>query len=313
MELREVEVSAADARTRLDVFLARVFPDLSRAFVRKLVEAGLVTVEGRPAKASTRPTSGQRVIVQVPPPEPSELAPQPMPLTIVYEDPDVLVIDKPPGLVVHPAPGHPADTLANALRARYPYLQIGGALRPGIVHRLDKDTSGLLVVAKDDRAMASLVDQMKRRVVRKEYLALVHGSVQPDQGVIEAPVGRHPRDRKRMAVVSGGREARTHFTVLERFERYTLVEARLETGRTHQIRVHFASLGHPLVGDPVYGAARKEWPPLRRQFLHAHRLGFALPSSGRPVLFESPLPDDLRIALDEVRLGAHLLRPDRTV
>ena len=299
MELREVEVSADDAHVRLDVLLARVFPDLSRSFAQKLVEAGLVTVDGRPARASARPNAGQRVVVQIPAPAPSQLVPQAIPLAIVYEDADLLVVDKPPGLVVHPAPGHPADTLVNALLARYPSLQVGGSLRPGIVHRLDKDTSGLLVVAKNDRAMASLIDQMKRRAVRKEYLALVHGNLRQDEGVIEAPIGRHPKDRKRMAVVPNGREARTHFVVLERFGRYTLLEARLETGRTHQIRVHFASLGHPLAGDPVYGG--REALPLRRQFLHAHRLGFALPASGQEVLFESPLPEDLRVALDRAR------------
>ncbi len=306
-DLREMVVEARDDRARLDVVVARAFPDLSRSFVQKLVEAGLVTIDGRPARASARPAAGQRVVLQVPPPAPSELVPQPLPLTVVYEDADVLVIDKPPGLVVHPAPGHPADTLANALLARYPGLQIGGALRPGIVHRLDKDTSGLMVVAKNDRAMVSLVDQMKRRTVRKEYLALARGDVGPAVGVIEAPIGRHPRDRQRMAVVAGGREARTHFRVLERFGRYTLVEARLETGRTHQIRVHFASVGHPLAGDPIYGrhsgGAGQDELGLTRQFLHAHRLGFALPSSGREVVFESPLPEDLGAALDRVRAG----------
>ncbi len=302
METRTLEVSPAEAGARLDVLLARAFPDLSRSAVQRLVEQGLVEVAGRPVRASARPTAGQQVVVRIPPPAPTELVPQPLPLAVVYEDEDVLVIDKPAGLVVHPAPGHPTDTLANALRARYPDLEIGGALRPGIVHRLDKDTSGLLVVAKHDRALASLVDQMKRRAVRKEYVALVHGNLPRDAGVIDAPLGRHPHERKRMAVVPGGREARTHFRVLERFGQYTLVEARLETGRTHQIRVHFAALGHPLAGDPVYGASR-EALPLRRQFLHACRLGFALPGSGREVLFESPLPADLRAALDRLRVA----------
>jgi 23S rRNA pseudouridine1911/1915/1917 synthase len=301
---RAVQVSAAEAGTRLDVVLARAFPDLSRSMVQRLVEAGLVSLGGRTARASDRPRAGDLILVQIPPPQATHLVPTEMPLAVVYEDDDVLVIDKPAGLVVHPAPGHPDDTLVNALLARYPNLTVGNSLRPGIVHRLDKDTSGLLVVARNDRAMASLVDQMKRRTVRKEYLALVRGNLSQEHGLIEAPIGRDPRARQRMAVVADGREARTWFRVLERLGRYTLVEARLETGRTHQIRVHLASIGHPVAGDQVYGPGRTNLP-LRRQFLHAYRLGFALPGDGRPVLFESPLPEDLRGTLDAARAEEH--------
>ena len=300
VHIREHEVGAAEAGERLDALLAKVYPDLSRSAIQRFIEQGDVSVDGQAVRPSFRPVAGQRVILRIPPAAEASLVPRPLDLTIVYEDADVLVLDKPPGLVVHPAAGHPDDTLANALRARYPDLQIGGELRPGIVHRLDRDTSGLLVVAKNDRAMASLVGQMARREVLKEYVALVHGNLRVAEGVIDAPIGRDPRDRKRMAVVTGGREARTHFRVLERFARYTLVEARLETGRTHQIRVHFASLGHPLVGDPVYGRGH-EALDISRQFLHARRLGFALPSTGERVTFEAPLPADLRAVLEEIR------------
>jgi 23S rRNA pseudouridine1911/1915/1917 synthase len=299
-ERRQLEVGADDAGERLDALVARAFPDLSRSAVQRLIERGGVAVDGRIARSSFRPTAGQSVEVTIPPPAETTLVARETPLSIVYEDADLLVLDKPAGLVVHPAPGHPDDTLANALRARYPDLQIGGELRPGIVHRLDKDTSGLLVVAKNDSSMASLVDQMARRTVLKEYVALVHGAPAVSEGVIDAPIGRSPRDRKKMAVVAGGREARTRFRVLERLGAYTLVEARLETGRTHQIRVHFASIGHPIVGDPVYGRAHESLG-LARQFLHARRLAFDLPSTGERVTFESPLPADLEAALTELR------------
>ena len=309
---REHIVSSDEAGTRLDAILARAFPDLSRSFVQRLVELGQVTLDGRTAKASAKPRAGQTISLVVPPPTPSELLPRELPLAIIYEDADVLVIDKPAGLVVHPAPGHADDTLANALRHRYPDLAIGGELRPGIVHRLDKDTSGLLVIAKSDRAMADLVGQMKARTMLKEYVALVHGDPSRRAGstgdawtVIDAPIGRHPRDRQRMAVVTGGREARTHFAVESRLGRYTLVRARLETGRTHQIRVHLASIGHPLVGDATYAPGR-ETLGLDRQFLHAARLGFRLPGDGREVVFESPLPADLQRVLDRL-MGRHAL------
>ena len=315
-ESREHVVSAEEAGGRLDAILARAFPELSRSFVQRLVDQEQVTLDGKIAKASAKPKAGQRIALVVPPPAPSELVPRDLPLDIVYEDADVVVVDKPAGLVVHPAPGHADDTLANALRHRYPDLAIGGELRPGIVHRLDKDTSGLLVIAKSDRAMASLVGQMKARTMLKEYVALVHGDPVASAAkrrdgphvsatgaasgvwtVIDAPIGRHPRDRQRMAVVSDGREARTRFAVDQRLGRYTLVRARLETGRTHQIRVHFAMIGHPIVGDPTYSPGR-ETLGLDRQFLHAARLGFNRPGDDREVEFESPLPPDLQRVLD---------------
>jgi 23S rRNA pseudouridine1911/1915/1917 synthase len=218
----------------------------------------------------------------------------------VYQDDELLVLDKPAGLTVHPAPGHPSGTLVNALLAICPDLRgIGDRVRPGIVHRLDKDTSGLMVVAKSHRAHLSLSRQIKERKVKKGYLALVSGELKPREGVIDAPIARNPRDRKRMAVVAGGREARTRYKVLRSNGEYSLVEAFPETGRTHQVRVHFASLGHPLVGDHVYG---KRSAFLGRQFLHAHLLGFSHPDTGEWREFTSPLPPDLQLALDMVEL-----------
>lgn len=283
---------------RLDAFVARHLTDLSRSRVQRLVQEGLVRVDGRPAKASLRLRQGEEVVVCLPPPS-AEPLPKAMPLSVVYEDDDILVIDKPAGVVVHPAPGHQGGTLVNAVLACYPELAgVGGQQRPGIVHRLDKDTSGLLVVAKNEGAHRSLSRQLKERQVRKVYLALVQGRLEPAQGVIDAPVGRHPYRRQRMAVVATGREAQTRYRVLRYLADCTLVEASPVTGRTHQIRVHLAAVGHPVVGDAVYG---RPSPLVSRPFLHAQRLGFCLPSDGRYLEFESPLPEELRLALS--RLG----------
>jgi len=302
-DTREIEVPANEPGVRLDRFLAQACPDLSRAYVQKLIEAGAITVDGKPTKSSTKVSAGASVNLAIPPPKPSGLVAEQIPLVIVYEDDDLLVVDKPAGLVVHPAPGHHTGTLVNALLAHYPTLRISDTLRPGIVHRLDKDTSGLMVVAKNDRAFASLVDQMKNGQVGKVYLVLVEGRLKSRHGTIDAPIGRDTRNRKKMAVVPSGKPARTHFEVLEEMDGYTLAKARLETGRTHQIRVHFASIGHPVVGDRVYGH-RKGAFSISRQFLHAHRLSFNLPSNGREVQFESPLPADLQRVLDGLR-GLH--------
>ncbi|MDO8532062.1 MAG: RluA family pseudouridine synthase [Dehalococcoidia bacterium] len=290
--------SVATQGERLDRFLAAQCPDLSRSRVQQLIEAGHVTVNGRPVKAAHKLKPGDDVSMSVPPPAPVlGLSPEDIPLTVVYEDADLLVVDKPAGLTVHPAPGHPSGTLVNALLARVPDLGgVGGELRPGIVHRLDKDTSGLIVVAKHERALRHLQAQFKERQVRKVYLALVHRRVQPPEGVIDAPIGRDPRNRKRMAVVPDGRAALTRYRVLRYLPDYTLLEAAPATGRTHQIRVHLAHIGHPLAGDPLYGGTTKL---VARQFLHAHRLTFRLPS-GEERTFISPLPDDLERVLREV-------------
>lgn len=287
---------------RVDSYIARAVPDFSRSFVQKLLDEGRITIAGRVPKASYKVEDGDVITVRVPPPVPVALLPEEISLTIVYEDADIVVVDKPAGMVVHPAHGHYSGTLVNALLARCPDLEgIGGELRPGIVHRLDKDTSGLLVVAKNDRAYRYLQQQFKQRLVHKTYVALTEGILETARGVIEAPIGRDPKQRKRMAVLfHGGREARTEYRVLEYFPQHTLVEAEPVTGRTHQIRLHFASIGHPIAGDRMYGY-RKQKLPLQRQFLHAARLAFTLPTSRQPVEFTSPLPDDLLAVLESLR------------
>ena len=284
---------------RLDVFAARLLPQLSRSRVRRLIDGGLVTLDGRPAaKAGVKLEAGQRVELTVPPPEPAELEPEAIPLRIVYEDDDLLVVDKPAGLAVHPSPGHSRHTLVHAILAHCPQLSsIGGEGRPGIVHRLDKDTSGLIIVAKHDDAHRSLARQLKERQMEKRYLALVEGLVEPPEGVIEAPIARHPRRRQRMAVVEGGREARTRYKLLREVGGRSLLEVRPETGRTHQIRVHLAAIDHPVAGDRVYGRRDAGRWPLRRHFLHAHGLVFHHPRTGERLELEAPLPEELAQAL----------------
>ena len=282
---------------RLDSYVAGALPEVSRTYAQKLIAEGLITVNALAAKASRKLVSGDVVSVTVPPPEPCELAAEDIPLNIVYEDADLLVVDKPAGLTVHPAPGNPCHTLVNALLFRFPELSGEDAVRPGIVHRLDKDTSGLIIVARNRTAHNRLAAQFKSRSVSKAYLALVRGQISPQEGVIDAPIGRDPKKRQRMAVTGTGRPARTEYSVVRGFGNYTLIEARPKTGRTHQIRVHLASIGHPVAGDATYGAKS---PLLERQFLHAFRLGFRLPSDGRYVEFESPLPPDLLQALEQI-------------
>jgi 23S rRNA pseudouridine1911/1915/1917 synthase len=302
--MKTLEVVADRSGERLDSFIARRQPELSRSRIRQLIDEGLVTIDGRHAKPSAKVVDGSVVIVRVPPPAEMELEAEDIPLTIIYQDESVIVVDKPAGLTVHPAPGHPRGTLVNALLAACPDLRgIGGTLRPGIVHRLDKDTSGLMVVAKDDRANRSLQAQLKAREVKKTYLALVSGVPSPREGTIEAPIGRNPKNRKKMAVVANGRDAQTKYKVLEVLNdgQYSLVEAKPITGRTHQIRVHFSALNHPIVGDATYG---KKSQLVDRQFLHASKLDFAMPVSQRRIEFESPLPADLRRALQQLKSGS---------
>ena len=294
---RSLVVDGASAGQRIDRFVHASLPDLSRSRCAGLVRDGWVTVDGALVKPASVVRPGQTVRVVVPPAAPLELEAQAIPLSVVYEDDQLLVVDKPAGLTVHPGPGHPDRTLVNALLALVPDLPgVGGVQRPGIVHRLDKDTSGLMVVAKTDVAHASLTRQLKERQVKKTYLALLVGSLPEDEGELDGAIGRHPTRRKRMAVVRGGREALTRYRVVRRHRDATLVEAYPVTGRTHQVRVHFAATGHPLVGDAVYG---KRSPILGRHFLHAQRLAFHLPpdeSDWRE--FEAPLPPDLRAVLD---------------
>jgi 23S rRNA pseudouridine1911/1915/1917 synthase len=284
---------------RVDVFIARALPEISRSYVKRLLDGGLVTIGGRVPKASEKASKGAEIVVEVPPPEELSLEPQLIPVAVIYQDNDLIVVDKPPGLTVHPAPGHPSGTLVNALLAMCPDLQgIAGTLRPGIVHRLDKDTSGLLVVAKNDRAMRALQSQLSERRVHKTYLALVRGIPSPREGQIEAPIGRNPKNRKKMAIVGDGRASTTRYKVREELPGHALLEVEPVTGRTHQIRVHLSAIGHPIVGDSVYG---RPSPLVGRQFLHAWKLAFAMPLGGRQVEFESPLPVDLREALEALR------------
>ena len=283
---------------RLDRYVSEQCPELSRTHAQRLIADGYITVNDRLAKASFKLSIGDRLRVVIPPTAPSPLSPEAIPLNIIYEDDDLLVIDKPAGLTVHPAPGHPGHTLVNAILSYFPRLaDISDSLRPGVVHRLDKDTSGVMLVAKNKTAEANLSDQFKAHSVDKAYLVLVKGRLTPEQGIIEAPMGRDPRNRKRMAVVTEGREARTEYRVIKYIGDYTLLEVMPETGRTHQIRVHLSAIGYPVVGDKVYGVKS---PHLSRQFMHASRLGFKLPSSGEYVEFTSELPPDLEQALKDI-------------
>jgi 23S rRNA pseudouridine1911/1915/1917 synthase len=290
---------------RLDRYVAENVTDLSRSYARQLIEDAHIRLNGRDARPSSQVRAGDVVTVRRPVARPTDLVAQNIPLAVVYEDADVIVIDKPAGMVVHPAPGHLDGTLVNALLARYPDITVSGDLRPGIVHRLDRETSGLLVVTRNDRARHAIQTQQQARTMTKAYLAVVEGRFKEPEGLIDAPIARHPTDRKRQAIVAGGREARTRWRALEDLGEYTLVEARLETGRTHQIRVHFAYKSRPILGDPLYGPRKPRATfGLNRQFLHAYRLGFALPSSGERLEFESPLPPDLQAALEKLRSTA---------
>ena len=277
---------------RLDAFLARSVPGLTRSAAQKLLEDGAVTLSGRPGKKNDRTVVGIEISVTLPDPEPLDVLPQDIPLDVVYEDDDVIVVNKPVGMVVHPAPGHPDGTLVNALlyHCGSSLSGINGVLRPGIVHRIDRDTSGLIIAAKNDRAHLALAAQLQDHTLARVYEAVAVGSLKEDSGTVDAPIGRHPVDRKKMAVDrKNGRPAVTHWSVLARYPGYTRVECRLETGRTHQIRVHMASIGHPLLGDVVYGN-KKPFPGLAGQCLHAKRLRFLHPSTGEPVEVECPLP-----------------------
>lgn len=297
---RVVHLQVDGAGERLDRYLAQALPDLSRSRLQQLIRAGQVTLDGQPARSSTPVADGMRITVHIPVEIPAPTpVPQAMALDVRYADADLLVIAKPAGLVVHPAAGHTAGTLVNALLARYPDLTAGDEGRPGIVHRLDRDTSGLLIIARTEAALEYLRDQFKRHLIQKTYLALVHGQPPAPEGVIDAPLGRDPRRRKRMAVLIGGRAARTGYRVLSQVGDHSLLAVTPETGRTHQIRVHLAWLGVPVVGDRVYGR-RRQSPDSPRQFLHAWRLSFErLAGQGRLDL-ECPLPEDLRAVLRQL-------------
>lgn len=297
------DVSEADAGARLDAFLAARVEGVSRSTLKRVIDDGDVLVGGRAAKPSLKLKGGERVEVELPAPPPSEVEPEEMPLDILHEDAEVVVVNKPAGLVVHPAAGVHSGTLANALAYHFGRLAGGGSLRPGIVHRLDRDTSGVIVVAKTARAHESLSEQFRERTVFKSYVALAHGATKEERGKVELPVGRDPHNRTRMAVVRGGRAALSLWRVRRRFTRFTLLDVQIKTGRTHQIRVHLAWMKHPVVGDETYGGGRDKTiadPALRarvaalgRQFLHAERLGFHHPASGEWLGFAAPLPPEL--------------------
>jgi len=300
---------------RLDLFLAEVFSDLTRSQLKKLIDEERVLLSDRPAKAGEKLKGGETISVTLPPLQPTTALAQPIPLTILFEDRHLVVVDKPAGMVVHPAPGHSGGTLVNALLHHcHDLAGIGGELRPGIVHRLDKDTTGVMVAAKDDATMLALARQFRAHSITRRYVALVHGVVQNDTGTIDRSIGRHPVERKKMSGhARNGRRAVTHWRVLQRFDRdrLTLLELTLETGRTHQIRVHFSEMNLPLVGDPVYGnigrlstindtVLRSRLQKLNRQALHARLLGFVHPATGRYMEFSSPLPGDLASILDHL-------------
>lgn len=297
---REYELTAEESGQRLDKYLAGEMTDLSRSRIKELVQAGEVLVNGKKSKVSYKVQKGDLIQVTVLPLEPLKLEAENIPLDIVYEDEDIIVVNKPQGMVVHPAVGHPSHTLVNALRYHTRDLADSPeGFRPGIVHRIDKDTSGLLMVAKNAAARESLEKQLAAKSNKRQYLAIVHGNFAEEEGTIDAPIGRNPKDRKQMAVVEKGKSAVTHFKVLEQYQGYSLVECQLETGRTHQIRVHMAYIGHPLAGDPLYGP-RKTLPG-HGQFLHAKTLGFEQPSTGEWLEFSVQPPEIFQQTVADLR------------
>lgn len=298
-------VASADTKTRLDIFLSQKLPELTRSRIKKLIEDGQTSLNNKPAKAGVKIKTGDQIGITIPAPQPIKAEPEKIPLDIVYEDRHIIVINKPHGLAVHPGAGRAKGTLVNALLYHCKDLSgIGGALRPGIVHRIDKDTSGVLVVAKTDKSHQFLSKQFKEHSMKRRYLALVWGMVKNDEGTIDLPIGRHVSERKKMSVrTSRGRRAVTHYKVIKRFDNFTLIEATLETGRTHQIRVHLSAIHHPVAGDPVYG--KKNMPSglspkltillknLKRQALHAQTLGIIHPETKKYMEFTASLPEDI--------------------
>lgn len=302
MEPILLRASEESKNQRLDAFLASSLDGLTRSQATRLIESGEVAVNGRAVSKSYKLASGEDIAVTLPEPEPVEAVPQDIPLDVVYEDADVIVVNKPSGMVVHPAPGHPDGTLVNALlyHCAGTLSGIGGALRPGIVHRIDRDTSGLIIAAKNDAAHQYLSAQLADHTLARTYECIVVGALREDCGTVDAPIARHPTDRKRMAVVAGGREAVTHWEVIARYPGYTHVRCRLETGRTHQIRVHMAYIGHPILGDTVYGA-KKEVPGLTGQCLHAVGLRFLHPRTHEVMELSCPLPEEFTRMLQKIR------------
>ena len=288
---------------RIDRFLSEEIADLSRSYIQKLLKEGSISVNGNAVKANYRVNEGDEIRVEIPEPEMPDILPEDIPLDILYEDDDILVVNKPKGMVVHPAPGHYSHTLVNAVlyHCGSRLSGINGVLRPGIVHRIDMDTTGSLLICKNDKAHQILADELKEHSITRRYHAIVHGNLKEDTGTVNAPIGRHPVDRKKMSTKSSsGRHAVTHYRVLERFGDFTHIECELETGRTHQIRVHMSSIGHPILGDAVYGPARCPFR-LQGQTLHAKILGIRHPSTGEYMEFDAPLPEYFSELLDRLR------------
>ena len=297
----ELIVEESDEGMRIDQYISDNISQLSRTYIKKLIDDSKITVNGKEVKASYKLQGKDEVLINLPEPELLEIEPQNIPIDIVYEDNHVLVVNKPQGMVVHPAPGNYKDTLVNALLYHIDKLSdINGVLRPGIVHRIDKDTSGLLVVAKSDLAHKSLSVQLKEHTITRKYTALVEGIIQEETGIVDAPIGRHVKDRKKMTVTDrNAKDAKTHFKVLKRFSKYTLIECKLETGRTHQIRVHMSYIGHPVVGDLTYGLKRQKLYS-KGQLLHASTIGFTHPETGEYVEFSCPIPEYFEKVLQEL-------------
>ncbi|MCP9333637.1 RluA family pseudouridine synthase [Lentilactobacillus hilgardii] len=293
-----------DELGRLDKIVSKLDPEISRSRAKKMIEDGDVIVNDSKKKPKYETKVSDTILIKDVKPETVSIKPENMPLDIVYEDEDVIVVNKPQGMVVHPSAGHPNHTLVNALLFHSPLSSINGEYRPGIVHRIDKDTSGLLMVAKNDMAHKALSKQLKAKKNLRKYVALVHGRIKEDSGVIKAPIGRSPKDRKKQAIVADGRPAITHFEVMERFEDYTLIDCRLETGRTHQIRVHMQYIGHPIVGDPLYGP--KKTIKGHGQFLHAQELGFEHPRTHKLMIFSAPIPEIFEKTLRTLRVNNSL-------
>lgn len=307
-------VTLTDANIRLDIFLSQKLPDLTRSRIKNLIEQGLISLNDKPAKAGVKIRTGDSITITIPEPQPVKAEPEAIPLDILYEDEQIIVINKPPGLTVHPGAGRIKGTLINALLYHCKDLSgIGGALRPGIVHRIDKDTSGVIVAAKTDKSHRFLSEQFKKHSIKRKYMAIVSGIVKSNEGTIDLPIGRHVSERKKMSVrTRRGRKAVTHYKVIKRFDRFTLLELTLETGRTHQIRVHLAAIHHPVIGDPVYGKGAPSGlssaiallvKNLKRQALHAKTLGIIHPETKEHMEFSAPMPDDMQNIIDALEEG----------
>ena len=295
-----LHVEEQNSGDRIDKYVHQHNPELSRTQIQDMIKSGDILVNDVQVKQNYKLNTNDDISIVIKEPEPLDVKPEPMDLDIIYEDQDVIVVNKPRGMVVHPAPGHAGGTLVNGLLAHCQDLSgINGVLRPGIVHRIDKDTSGLIMIAKNDQSHHSLVEQLKAKTTHRVYRAIVHGVIPHNKGTVDAPIGRDDKDRKKMAVnVKHGRQAVTHFSVIKHYDQYTFVECKLETGRTHQIRVHMAYIGHPVAGDPKYGP--RKTLNINGQALHAAELGFTHPRTGEWMSFEAPLPDDMKVLLEEL-------------